>query len=235
MTKEQLLIPRYLCTGTPGKPLWYGCHWKHGDVIQMEDTIRGLCCVYEDDAGTHFKGQPYFADYPHLFKPLPWWYGRTVEELLSLEQKWVDISGYEGLYQVSNLGIVKGLTRTITRPFKGSEYSAIKKERVLLFNKRKDGYLTVQLSKNDKVSTFYVHRLVADAFIPKIDGKDCVNHIDSKRDNPMSENLEWCTHSENLIHAVKYNDYCGKIKNRRKPSSGTSTREEYEEYLSSKP
>lgn len=231
LTKEQLLIHRVMCVGgKEGEPNYPGSPFKSGDILKLGKSELFYWGVDKDEMiSVQFVDQ-----FPHLFRPMLWWEGRKPEEMLSLDQEWVDIIGYEGLYQVSNLGIVKGLTRTITRPFKGSEYLAIKKERILLFNKRKDGYLTVQLSKNDKVSTFYVHRLVANAFIPKIKGKDCVNHIDSKRDNPMCENLEWCTYSENLIHAVKYNDYCGKIKNRKKPSRKPTPLSEYQEYQKQK-
>ena len=58
---------------------------------------------------------------------------------------------------------------------------------------------------------------MAEAFIPKIVSKELVNHIDSNRSNNCVANLEWCTMSENLIHSVLYNDYKGKIKNRKKP------------------
>lgn len=81
MTKEQLLQPRYMCTGTPGKPLWYGCHWKHGDIIKLDQTVDGLVCIYEDYKGRHFVKELYFSDYPHLFRPLQWWEYRKPEEM----------------------------------------------------------------------------------------------------------------------------------------------------------
>ena len=79
LTKQQLLTPRYLCTGTPGKPLWHRSIFNHGDIIAMDD--KGWYEVTNEHTGSHIFKNEYFTEYPHLFKPLPWWYGRTVEEL----------------------------------------------------------------------------------------------------------------------------------------------------------
>lgn len=81
LTKEQLLIPRYMCTGTPGKPLWWGCHWKHGDIIKLDSTIDGLACIYEDYKVKPFVKEIYFNEAPHLFRPMPWWEGRKPEDM----------------------------------------------------------------------------------------------------------------------------------------------------------
>lgn len=90
---------------------------------------------------------------------------------------WKDIEGYEGRYQVSNLGNVKTL-----------HYNGRYGERLLSKWNDRRGYLLVRL--NDK--NFLVHRLVANAFIPKEDGKEYVNHIDENKENNFVENLEWC-------------------------------------------
>ena len=108
-----------------------------------------------------------------------------------MEEEWRDIEGYEGRYQVSNLGRI--------RSFKG-QYS---KNKIIILklciNNR--GYSVVSLSKNNKHKSYKVHRLVAQAFIPKIDNKSQINHINgNKQDNRVS-NLEWCTYSENMYHA----------------------------------
>ena len=55
--------------------------------------------------------------------------------------------------------------------------------------------------KDGKEKTWLVHRLVALAFIPKVDGKECINHIDGNPKNNRVENLEWCNHTENNNHA----------------------------------
>lgn len=97
-----------------------------------------------------------------------------------------DIKGYEGLYQVSNLGRVKSLN-----------YNHTKKEKILKWSKDKDGYLISSLCKEGKHKTFTVHRLVAEAFLDNPHNYPCINHKDENKTNNNVENLEWCT--------VKYN------------------------------
>lgn len=115
------------------------------------------------------------------------------------EEIWKDISGYEGLYQISNLGRVKSLPRI--RIGKGIPY--ITKGKILKNSPgATGGYLRVNLCKNYKQTFFYVHRLVADAFIPKIEGKNVVNHINGLKTDNRVENLEWSTIEDNLQHAI---------------------------------
>ena len=101
---------------------------------------------------------------------------------------WEDIQGYEGLYQVSNLGRVKSL----------GDKSNHKTEKFLNFYG--DRYKSVKLYKNSKPKMFRVHRLVAEAFIPNPYNKKEVNHIDCNKFNNKVDNLEWVTREENHIH-----------------------------------
>lgn len=102
-------------------------------------------------------------------------------------EKWKDIKGYEGLYQVSNLGRVKSLRKGL----------------ILKQSHTSTGYMKVELYKNKKRKGFKVHRLVAFAFIKLKEGKEIINHKDGNPLNNKSNNLEWCTQKENVQHAIK--------------------------------
>ena len=67
-----------------------------------------------------------------------------------------------------------------------------------------DGYRQLSLCKNGKVYTKRMHRMVCETFIPNIENKKCINHINGIKTDNMVENLEWCTHSENNKHAFKF-------------------------------
>lgn len=122
-----------------------------------------------------------------------------------MEEVWKDIKGYEGYYQVSNLGNVKSLGRTFIRK-DGMRYSRFPRIMSPVFQKTHP-YLTIQLKINKKYKGFLIHRLVAEAFVPNPDKKSEVNHIDGNQKNNKSNNLEWCSRSENQIHAIKNNLY----------------------------
>jgi len=112
-----------------------------------------------------------------------------------MEEIWKDIEGYEGSYQVSNLGRVKSLERIVA--FKDGRKIRFK-EKIISLNKLKHGYLAANLWKDDKRKSFKVHRLVAKAFIARIDGKDYVDHINGIPSDCRVCNLRWCTHKENM-------------------------------------
>ena len=117
-----------------------------------------------------------------------------------MERIWKDIQGYESLYQISNDGLVKSLHK-IFEVGKGGFME--KEESIRKIAVSKKGYSVCELSVNGLRNTFQVHRLVAQAFIPNNDNKPQVNHIDGNKLNNNVENLEWCTNSENAIHAFK--------------------------------
>ena len=107
-----------------------------------------------------------------------------------MNEVWLDIPGYKGRYEVSNMGRVKSFARN-------------KRGRILRPCKNGWGHLQVRLFKNAKGSHLFVHRLVMLAFVGKPKKHIQVNHLNGiKKDNRLS-NLEYCTASENSIHAAK--------------------------------
>lgn len=102
---------------------------------------------------------------------------------------WKDIKGYEGLYQVSNLGRVKSLTKkdSVGREIKGKILTLIQNQ----------GYYRISLCKNGKVCNKLVHRLVADAFIPNPDNKPHIDHINTIKTDNKVDNIRWVTIKEN--------------------------------------
>ena len=125
-----------------------------------------------------------------------------------MNEVWKDIAGYEGKYQVSDLGRVRSLDRLVPAACalsKGKQVvnylrkGVIKKPHIA----GKSGYQYVALSIGDKAKEYSVHRLVARAFIPNPDNLPEVNHKDENHLNNQADNLEWVTHIQNEHHGTK--------------------------------
>jgi len=113
---------------------------------------------------------------------------------LNDSEVWKDIKGFEGLYQVSNMGRMKILAHNNKRGYK-------RKGKIMKLSLNAYGYKQVGISKNDKHYTRRVHRLVAQAFIPNPNNYPIINHKDEVKTNNKVSNLEWCT--------VEYNNNYG--------------------------
>lgn len=122
-----------------------------------------------------------------------------------MQEIWKDIEGYEGCYQVSNLGRVKSLK--------------FGKEKILTPTINSRGYYHTCLRKDGRSDTVYIHRIVAKAFLPNPDNLPLINHKDEDKTNNRVDNLEWCSvyynlhygsAIENLIKSIKKHPYFSK-------------------------
>lgn len=112
---------------------------------------------------------------------------------MSSTEVWKDIAGFEGAFQVSSLGRVRSLPRI----------DALGHHRVGIIRKAgsvHDGYLQMALEHNNKKSVYWVHRLVAETFLPNPHGYPAVNHKDEDTTNNCVSNLEWCTSLYNNMY-----------------------------------
>lgn len=108
-------------------------------------------------------------------------------DFMETKASWVPVPSYESFYLIHPYGLVKSLHK--------------RNQGMLMKTTIRRGYYTVQLSNKLRTTTKYVHRLVADAFIPKPEGKDFINHINGDRLDNRVGNLEWVTAAENMQHA----------------------------------
>ena len=115
---------------------------------------------------------------------------------------WKDVKGYEGYYQVSNMGRVKSM-RVLKTPKNGK----ICRKNVFLSTKASHDkqYITVALCRDGEKKPIQVHRLVAEAFVPNPNSLPFVNHKDENPSNNCADNLEWCTHEYNLQYSMERN------------------------------
>lgn len=114
-----------------------------------------------------------------------------------MNEQWLPIKGYEGLYEVSNTGKIKALYRRVDK----GKCHRTWDEHLLKYALDNRGYFRTNLSKDGVNKTVKVHRVVAQTFIPNPEEKSTVNHIDGNKQNNHVDNLEWATLSEQQKHA----------------------------------
>lgn len=133
----------------------------------------------------------------------------TKEEFLALNsldgEIWKDIKGYEGIYMISTYGRV--LSVPIWRVIKSNkslkgEFISYKNPHITLGNKERNNYRRMDLCCEGKITRKFVHRLVAEAFIPNPNNYPIINHKDENPSNNCVDNLEWCTQAENNAYGT---------------------------------
>lgn len=112
---------------------------------------------------------------------------------------WKQIKGYEGLYEVSNMGRIRSVGRSV--PVRGG--FAYRNARIRKPNKKRNGYYGLLLSRNHKNNNFLVHRLVAEAFVPNPNGLPQINHKNEDKSDNRADNLEWCTEKYNSNYGTR--------------------------------
>jgi hypothetical protein len=124
-----------------------------------------------------------------------------------MNETWKPVVGYEGLYEVSNMGRVRSLTKVCTITRNGITMDIPHPGKILTPQRRQHGYLGVPLygkggHKTRGFRTHSVHRLVAEAFIPNPNNLPEVNHKDEDKTNNRADNLEWMSHYENTHYGT---------------------------------
>jgi len=114
-------------------------------------------------------------------------------QCLEKMENWKPIDGYEGKYEVSDLGRIRSL----------SDKNGNRREHILVQRAGHNGYLYVNLWKRSRSRSMKIHRMVAEAFLEKNENPQCVNHKNGVKEDNRAENLEWCTYSDNTRHAVR--------------------------------
>ena len=124
-----------------------------------------------------------------------------------MKEIWKDIEGYEGIYQVSNFGRVKSLDRYVLR-----NGNSLFVKGIVLSQLNNRGYLTVRLCNSGKYKNYFVHRLVACAFVENLNNYTEVNHIDEDKHNNDFRNLEWCDRKYNVNYGSRADKFSNSMK-----------------------
>ena len=114
-----------------------------------------------------------------------------------MEEIWKNIKGLTG-YQISNLGRVKSLAKNIVK----GNIIQHRNERILTPHLNIDGYLCININYNHKNRKYFIHRLIAENFIPNPNNYPCINHKDENKLNNSISNLEWCTFKYNVNYGT---------------------------------
>lgn len=145
------------------------------------------------------------------------------------KEEWKNIPDYDGLYQGSTFGRVRSVDRVIEIVINGITQKRLVRGKVLTGGQNGHGYIFVYLSKNGKVSRFYIHRLIAITFIPNPCNYPCVNHKDENPQNNRVENLEWCTQKYNANYGSHIEKVRAFMLSEKNPNRGKHRPEAFKE------
>lgn len=125
------------------------------------------------------------------------------------------VKGYEGYYEVDQFGRVYSVNRVISVNDNGRQYEKLLKAKQMKQTMHSKGYKTVSLTKDGKTKGMFVHRIVAEAFIPNENDLPMVNHKDEDKTNNFVENLEWCTASYNRTYGSAVEKQAKKLRGKK--------------------
>lgn len=125
------------------------------------------------------------------------------------------VKGYEGYYEVDQFGRVYSVDRVILVNDNGRQYDKPLKAKQMKQTMHSKGYKTVSLTKDGKTKGMFVHRIVAEAFIPNENNLPMVNHKDEDKTNNFVENLEWCTASYNRTYGNAVEKQAKKLRGKK--------------------
>lgn len=161
-------------------------------MICSSENINYICmCTDRYGVATYRQGDAYTPSVPFFCK-----HNLNVSNME--QEEWRPVIGYEGLYEVSNMGRVRTVSRYIV--YKNGRIDYHRKS--IIKQGMNKGYLYVTLCKDGFIRTKSVHRLVAETFIPNILNKPCIDHINTIKNDNRVENLRWVTHKENMNNGI---------------------------------
>lgn len=138
-----------------------------------------------------------------------------------MNEEWKPVIGYEGLYEVSNMGRIKSLERTI---WTGRGYYQTLPERIMKLRKSNRGYLYVFLHKEGKIKYCTIHKLVAQAFCENPEGYNEVNHINENKEDNRADNLEYCSRAYNNNYGTRNKRAAEKLRGKKQSEESIKKR-----------